>query len=218
MDAMNYSSPEGSGRPTAPASQWQAPGSAPIRQRVRPGRRWYLLALAIFVAGVAFLVYGIVSLTSTISGLQRTPLPGSGVVSLTRSGGYTVYYEGPGATSGNIPAFHVNVTPASPGASVASLRHYSSVVHYDFGSHTGRVVLSLTVRGPGRFKITATGPATTGADVAVGGSIGSGIVGVLVPGIPLMILGFLGAIVLLIIRLVGSRSAGPQQYQGYQAG
>jgi hypothetical protein len=65
-----------------------------------------------------------------------------GSVSLTHSGGYTIYYEGPGAATGNFPAFHVNVAPASAGAAVGSLTRYGSAVTYDFGWHDGRAVLA----------------------------------------------------------------------------
>jgi hypothetical protein len=64
---------------------------------VRPGRIWYVIALAVLAAGIAWLAYGVVSLVGTIDGLQRVSLPGGGTISLTHSGGYTVYYEGPGS-------------------------------------------------------------------------------------------------------------------------
>jgi len=34
----------------------------------------------------------------------RVAAPGSGEVSLDHSGGYVIYYEGPGAADGNVPA------------------------------------------------------------------------------------------------------------------
>jgi hypothetical protein len=200
--------PPGPGyQPPGPGYQPQAPGYAPPGRRVRPGRIWYLLTLAIFAAGVVWLVYGIVSLVGTIDGLQRVTLPGGGTVSLAHSGGYTIYYEGPGAQNGSIPSVHVNVAPASPGAAVASLSQYGSVVTYNVGSRQGRAVLSLRVSSPGRFKVTATGAPPAGADLAIGGSIGKGIVGALLPGIPLIVLGVLAAIVLLIARIIATRSA-----------
>ena len=178
---------------------------------MRPGRIWYLVPLAIFVAGLAWLIVGIGSLASTVNGLQRVPIPAGGTVSLNHSGGYTIYYEGPGAQSGNIPPFHVNVTPASPGAAVTSLIRYGSTVTYNTSSHHGRAVLTLQVAKPGRFAITASGAQATGADLAFGGSIAHGIVGVVLPGVPLMVLGFLGAVILLIIRIARTRS----RRQGY---
>ena len=184
-----------------PPQQGQYP-----RQKVRPGRIWYLVPLAVFVAGLAWLIVGIGSLASTVNGLQRVPIPAGGTVSLNHSGGYTIYYEGPGAQSGNIPPFHINVTPASQGAAVTSLIRYGSTVTYNTGSHHGRAVLTLQVAKPGRFAITASGAQATGADLAFGGSIAHGIVGIVLPGVPLMVLGFLGAVVLLIVRIVRTRN------------
>ena len=181
------------------------PGPLP-RQKVRPGRIWYLVPLAIFVAGAAWLIVGVVSLASTVNGLQRVPVPAGGTVNLSHSGGYTIYYEGPGAQSGNIPPFHINVTPASQGASVTSLTRYGSTVTYNIGSHHGRAVLTLQVARPGRFAVSAAGAQATGADLAFGGSIAHGIVGTVLPGVPLMILGFLSAVILLIIRIIRKRS------------
>ncbi len=179
------------------------------RQKVRPGRIWYLVPLALFVAGAAWLIVGIVSLSSTVNGLQRVPVPAGGTVSLSHSGGYTIYYEGPGAQSGNIPPFHINVTPASPGASVSSLTRYGSTVTYNVGSHHGRAVLTLNVTRPGRFSISATGAQATGADLAFGGSIAHGIVTIVLPAVPLMVLGFLGALILLTVRIFRKRALRP---------
>jgi hypothetical protein len=164
--------------------------------------------LAVFVAGLAWLIVGVGSLASTVDGLQRVPLPAGGTVSVSHSGGYTIYYEGTGAQSGNIPPFHINVTPASQGAAVSSLTRYGSTVTYNVGSHRGRAVLTLQVAKPGRFAVPTVG-AASGADLAFGGSIAHGVVGVVLPGVPLMILGFLGAVILLIVRIFRTRSFRP---------
>ena len=188
---------------------YQQPQGQYPPQKVRPGRIWYLLPLAVFAAGLVWLIVGIGSLASTVNGLQRVPVPAGGTVNLSHSGGYTIYYEGPGAQSGNIPPFHINVTPASQGAAVSSLTRYGSTVTYNVNSRHGRAVLTLNVASPGRFRISAAGAQATGADLAFGGSIAHGIVGIVLPGVPLMILGFLGAVILLIIRIVRKRSPRP---------
>jgi hypothetical protein len=184
------------------------PGYAPVSsQQVRPGRIWYVVALAALGAGLAFLAYGLISLFGTIDGLQRVPLPGSGTVTLTHSGGYTIYYEGRGSQNGNIPSFDVHVAPASPGAAVASLAHYGSTVTYNIGSHEGRAVLSMPVTSPGSFAVTTTGTAPGNADIAIGGSVGSGITRTLLPALPLIILGFAGGVVVLVLRISGKGAA-----------
>lgn len=47
----------------------------------------------------------------TVNDMQRVAAQG-GTVSLGSSGAYSVYYEGPGASTGNIPSFTINVRPA----------------------------------------------------------------------------------------------------------
>ena len=173
---------------------------------MRPGRVWYLLALALVVAGVVWLIVGVSSVVSSVNNLQRVPAPGRGTVNLTHSGGYTVYYEGPGAQSSNIPPLHVNVTPVTPGAAVSGLTQYGSTLTYHIGSHSGRAVLTLHVTKPGHFTVTVVGQRATGADLAIGGSIGTGVVATVGPSIPLIILGILAAILLFVIRLVRKRS------------
>jgi len=179
----------------------------PVQQpKLRPGRIWYLVAFAVIAAGLAWLIYGVVSLGNTVNDLQRVPLPAGGTVSLGHSGGFIVYYEGPGSQSGKIPSYNIHFTPASPGAAVSGLTRYGSNVTYNIGSHHGRAVLTLHVTKPGKFTITATGPQVAGAGLAIGGSIASGIVSVLLPGVPLLIVGILGGVLLLIIRVVRKRS------------
>jgi len=191
------SSATGGGHQPPPA------GQAPVQPRkLQPGRVWYLVALVIFAVGAAWLVYSIFAFAGTVNGLQRVPLPAGGTVNLGHSGGYVVYYEGPGAQSGSIPSVNVRVTPASPGAAVTSLTHYQSSVTYGVGSHQGRAVLGLAIAHPGKFVISAAGAAPAGADLAVGGSIARGIVGIVLPGVPLMILAFLGGLTVFIVRIV----------------
>jgi hypothetical protein len=179
------------------------PVAQAVQQRkLRPGRRWYLVALVTFVAAATWLIVGFISFAGTVNGLQRVPLPAGGTVSLGHSGSYVVYYEGPGSQSGNIPSFDVNVRPASDGASVTGLTSYQSSVTYSVGSHDGRAVLTLNIAHPGKFAISTTGTPAAGSDLAVGGSVGRAIVGILLPAVPLMGLAFLGGLAVFIIRII----------------
>ncbi len=209
---MTYVPPGGVDQPQGPGFQGPplASGLA-YRRRWRPGRIWYVPALGILAAGIAWLVFGLASVTGTIDGLQRVPVPGTGTVSLAHGGGYTLYYEGPGAGNGDVPSFHINVAPVSPGTAVTSLTQYQTTVTYNIGAHEGRAVFSLRVTRPGRFAVTTTGTVPAHAELAIGGSIGSGIVTALLPAIPLIIVGVLAWLVLLIVRLVGKRSL-PRAY------
>jgi len=196
--------------------QWQQPGAAPPwpaagtlatppqKVKVRPGRAWYLLALAVFLGGVAWLALGISSVHAQVNGFQRVPLPQGGLISLSHSGSYVVYYEGPGAASGNVPNFNIRVAPASAGASATSLQPYTANVNYSFGSRQGRAVLTLQVSHAGTFRVVPTGaPAVTGAsDLAFGSSIAGGIVRAVLAGVLLMLAGVGAGVVLLVTRIV----------------
>jgi hypothetical protein len=168
---------------------------------MRPRRAWYLLALAVFLGGAALLVAGLLGVKGQVDGFQRAPLP-QGQVSLAHSGGYVVYYEAPGAASGQVPSFNVTVVPASAGASARSLQSYAADVNYSFGSRQGRAVLTLQVSHPGTFQVVATGaPAVAGgSDLAFGPNIAGGIAGTAVTGGLLMVLGVAGGITVFAIR------------------
>ena len=66
------------------------------------------------------------------------------LISLNHNGGYVLYYDTPGAASGQLPSFNVTVAPAAPAASAPSLRPYTADVTYSFGSRQGRAVLGFS--------------------------------------------------------------------------
>jgi hypothetical protein len=193
--------------PWTPPPRDGGPGAVPLAAppaKIRPGRIWYLVALLVFLGGVAWVVFGIMSVLSEVNSFPRVPVPAGGVVSLGHAGGYVVYYEGPGAQSGQIPAFRIRVTPASAGAAVQSLAPYNGSLTYGIGSHQGSAALTLQVERPGRFAIETPGQNSLppGSDLAFGDSIAGGIVGPIIIGVLLILAGLAGLIVIFIIRLV----------------
>jgi len=209
------------GQGPGPPQRPQHPGRPPViaasgtgRPRVRPGRVWYLVALAVFLAGVAWIVFGLISVSHEVDSFPRVALPTGGTVALDHSGGYVIYYEGPGASRGQVPSFHVRISPAAPPAAVGSRRPYASAVTYSFGSHQGRAVLTLQVVHPGRFLVEPTGaPAVRGgSDLAFGSSIAGRVAGTVLPSIGLIFLGIIGAIVVGIIRMTRVRHARAQGF------
>jgi hypothetical protein len=190
--------------PAARHGRYSGTHAAPST-KIRPGRVWYLLALALLLGGAAWLVVGLVSVTSQINSFQRVALPAShGVISLSHAGSYVAYYEAPGVASGRLPSFNVRIDPGSAGTSVRSLASYRASVSYDIGSRQGRAVLALQVASPGRYLVIApTAPAVPGGSyLAFGPSIAGRIVRTLVVGVPLMLVGLAGLIVLFVVRRV----------------
>jgi hypothetical protein len=76
----------------------------------------------VFLAGAAWLVFGISGVKGQVDAFQRVPLPQGGLISLSHNGGYVLYYEAPGAATGPLPSFNVTVAPAVPAARATSLR------------------------------------------------------------------------------------------------
>ena len=185
-----------------PPARPPVPPAAPAPVRLRPSRAWYWVALAVFLAGAGWLGGRVYMLAQQVDSFQRVAAPGSGEVSLDHSGGYVIYYEGPGAADGNVPAYDVNVTARSQSSAPMSLEAYSGSLTYSFGSREGRAVLTLEVAGPGTVLIeVADGGATPGdSSLAIGSSIAGDIVGIVVPALVLMLVGVGGAIAVAIIR------------------
>ena len=176
-------------------------GAAPAK--LRPGRLWYLAAVAVLLAGIGWLVAGLISISSQVDTFPRVPLPDGGQVTLNHSGGYVIYFEAAGAESGaRIPAFNVQIVPAAAPASVASLKSYSGSMTYGFGAHQGRAVLTLQVAHPGRFLVEPSGAASIagGSDLAFGSSLAGGIAGTVLVTIALIFIGVGGAIAIRIVR------------------
>jgi hypothetical protein len=206
MDTPMTPAPGGGGPDAAPAAAPKA--------KIRPGRIWYLVALLVLLAGVAWLVVGLLSISSRVDSFPRVAIPAGGQITLDHSGDYVIYYEGPGAQSGQIPAFRVRVTPASAGAAVQSLGPYNSSVTYAFGSHQGRAVLSMRVGHPGRFRVETPGGGNVpvGSGLAFGDSIVGGVAGTALPSVLLILAGIVALVVIFIIRIVKTsraRSARP---------
>jgi len=175
-------------------AQWQPGGASPppladtlARSpcKARPGRAWYLLALAVFLAGAAWLVSGISASAATAATSCTTrrqgPRPGS---------------------SRPLPSrWHPQRLPRA-----RSLQPYTADMTYTFGSRQGRAVLTVQVAHPGTFRVVATGaPAVEGgSDLAVGPGIAGGIARAALPAVLLMLLGAAGGLALFIIRYLRS--------------
>ncbi len=201
-----YGAPQSGAQPPTIAAMGGGPA------RVRPGRIWYLGAVLLVLGGVAWLVFGFVSLSSKVDAFSRVPLPAGGTVALNHSGGWVVYYEGAGAATGQIPGFNVLIRPAAPPAAVGSLRSYTASVTYTIGSHEGRAVLTFQVVHPGKFLVRPSGATAvaSGSDLAFGSSVAGSIVTTVLLSIGLIFLGVAATIILFIIRLTRTRRARAQ--------
>ena len=169
--------------------------------KLRPGRVWYLVALAVIVAGPASLLAGLAALNGQINSFQRVALPGNGEITLTHSGRYVIYYEGPGAAAGNAPALTVGLRPLSASAAVQGITRSSGSGSFSFGSHADTAVLNLTIAHPGRFLLQARAPAApAGSHVAVGSGVGGSLARIIIPFIALIMVGVGGVVAIAFVR------------------
>ena len=191
--AAYTSPPTGGGAANAPTSMPPA--------KIRPGRVWYWVALAVLLAGVAWGVVASIVLFGRVDSFLRVPDPGQGTISLTHSGGYVIYYEGPGASNGNVPAGNIRVIPESAGAAVKSITAFSGSMTYQIGSREGTAVAHLQIAAPGRFLVQATSSgAPPGSHLAIGSNISGGIVAIVLPALVLTLAAVGGAIVVAVVR------------------
>jgi hypothetical protein len=136
--ANSSSPPSGAGEerhPPVPLPDPPAAGTPPAK--LRPSRAWYWVALVVFLVGAGWVGGGLYRLDERVDSFQRVALPGEGEVNLDHSGGYVIYYEGPGAAEGTVPPFTVNVTPLSESAVAPELEAYGGGLTYSFGSREG---------------------------------------------------------------------------------
>lgn len=191
-----------------PAGGGEASAVAPVAPppaKLRPGRVWYWVALAVFLAGVAWGVVSLIAIVGRVDSFQRVPLPGTGVVSLTR-GDYVIYYEGPGVSRGNVPGvpgMHIHMDSLFEWAADGdiTMTRYHSWLNYQIGSHEDTAVLTLQIPVSGRYRVQSTSPeAPPGSYLAFGSNIAGLIVATVVPAAVLVLAGIVGAIMVAIIR------------------
>jgi Protein of unknown function (DUF2510) len=182
-------------------------------QSVRPSRLWYVLAGALVVgAGIwltAGLLLGFRSLERQIREFQRVPVPGEREVRLERQGGYTLYFEGPGASDATrtVQSLTVSLVPAGGGTPV-SIRRYDTSATYDLAGHSGRAVGAFRIDRPGSFLLRVQGePGAAPSNVAVGTSIAPVIVRALVPTIPGAIVLFLVGVAVVVVVAIRRNQA-----------
>lgn len=145
-------------------------------ERVGPSGRWYALGALLVVAGiagaVAVAVIGFAHMSDKVDGFQRVPVPGSADVRITETGGYTVYFEYPNASSRMFQG-NVNVRLLGPDGASVPLEDYSSALTYGFGGHEGRAGFSFDAARPGTYHVVTQGD--SGVTAAIGRGIGTSL-------------------------------------------
>ncbi|WP_063052759.1 hypothetical protein [Nocardia arthritidis] len=179
---------------------------------ITPSGRWFalggaLIALGI-IGGIALGAFGFLQTSGRIDDFQRVGVPGSDVVKLAESGGYTVYFEYAGASSEGASGT-VDLRVLDPHGKRVELRKYDASITYSFGSHEGRAGFSFEAAEPGGYRVTTAG--SSEVTVAVGQGLGSSFVGTLLGALALgfggVVLGVLVIVVVAVKRSASKRNA-----------
>ena len=176
-----------------------------------PSKKGYWLGAAIIVlAGLGAIVWfglGFSRFSDRIDGFQRVPTNSQGEVTFDETGGYVIYFEGPGASEGEIPTGQAQLTPVGGGDPVA-LDDYESDFTYDLNGHEGVAVLTFDVDQPGTYLLESESEGE--GELAVGRSVAGTLVTSVVGGLALGGLGLVAGVVVLIVTAVRRRGARPK--------
>jgi hypothetical protein len=126
-----------------------------------PGRRWYVVAAIVALAGwVAMAVFLASRLGDSTGRMMRVLVPGQTDLMLKEAGTYTIYHEYESTFEGRV--YHVtsvsglNITVrARPSGEVVPLQSTMNT-RYRIGSTAGRSLFDFEVRAPGSYQISAT--------------------------------------------------------------
>lgn len=131
-------------------------------EKIKPGKRWYILSLLILIAGITIFT---VSLISGISGVQkgsqRIIVPGTRDVVLSEQGKYIIYYEHNSVIDGeiyvtdrNVSGLRCTLKDKSTGQKI-ELTDPSVNSRYSFGGHEGVSVLEFAIHKAGTYELNA---------------------------------------------------------------
>lgn len=179
-----------------------------------PGRIWYLVGLAIFIAGMATMAIFLLSrLTGMEDGLTRVVVPGEHTISLA-AGTYTIFHETQSVIDGKIYSSSglsgLTVSVTGPDGGAVPLAAASSG-RYSFSGHTGFAVFDFTAPAAGdyvlagRYDDGASGPETV---LAVGAGFLSAILGTVFGALAFAFGGAIIATIIMVGVLVRRRRAG----------
>ena len=188
--------------------------AAPSPAIAPPGRGRYLLAIVIFLAGMAGMaVFLTTRLMAMQDGLNRFLVPGEQVLAL-EPGTYTIFHETHGFFDGKLyasPALGgLIVTVTGPGGETVPIAPAGSG-RYNFGEHTGYAVFDFTTPSAGNYAVSGRyddGAPTPQVVLAVGSGFMSSLLGTIFGALGIAFAGAIIAAVLIIHTLIKRRRAG----------
>ena len=134
--------------------------AASVTQRP-PGRRWYLVAALIALAGwIAMALFLVSRIGDSTSGMMRLLAPGQVEIYVKEPGTYTIFHEYQSTFEGRVydvatvSGLSVAVRTV-PGGEEVPLSTASGT-RYRVGSYAGRSLFNFEARAPGTYRIAAS--------------------------------------------------------------
>ena len=130
--------------------------------RLKPGRRYYLLAILVLGAGIAYFAWSLHGgISKLAANMERVVLPGSFVVNLDQPGYYTMFYEyesevgGRRYATGPVLSGLLCELQSKENGNYLLLNDASNLSEFAAGPHAGVSVFDFTVDAPGPYVLTA---------------------------------------------------------------
>lgn len=190
----------------------------PTPARRVPGKRWYLIAGLLALAGLVAAGLSLwLTLTRIGDDFQRATFPGQAELTLPESGTYTIFVERAAGSSLDPAVGNLFVEVFSPQGQSLELSNPGGSLTYTFGGQTGEAVLQFDADEGGAFLMVGDyrsgdgPPVTLAVSKGFGGRLFAGIGAVIL--IPLLT--WLAAIVIVIVtflkrRKTAAKSSTPQ--------
>lgn len=197
-----------------------------VPQKPKPGGLAFLFPILLWIVtsivAVVILVLSFGRVDGVVDDYQRTPVGGSGTVTLD-AGEQRIFLERPGADEDIFATSGITVTVTGPDGADITPDAYLTDLDYSVGGRDGTAIYTFDAPSSGEYTIESTdGVNGQGGELAIGSENPLGPIGV---GFALFFviggLGFLIALIILIVMLVkrsGSKKrirAAQLQSQGY---
>lgn len=185
-----------------------------------PSRAWYVLALAVFLAGMAaFALFLITQIRGLDRDSMRLTVPGQAEFNLV-AGRYTIFREFGGSADGrvvdrgDITGMRVSVQRPGGGAEITLTPDSSS--RYSYGNLSGQSIFTFTIAEPGLYRVAGAfddGRTSPQALLSLNRGFVANLLKIIFGGIAIAFGGaILGGAIAMVVFVKRRRARAPQHY------
>jgi hypothetical protein len=191
-----------------------SPENVAATPRKAPGRKWYLVAGLLALAGLLGAGFALWQTLTTIDDdLQRAEFPGQTEFVLAEPGTYTIFVEYPAGIGLDPAVGALAVEVISSQGDSLDLNNPNGTFTYTLGGRTGEAVLVFDVEEAGPVLMVGDYPGESGPDVTL--AVSKGLGGRLFAGIGAVILiplvTWMAAAAIVVVTFLRRRSARPNR-------